>query len=970
MSDENSKTETLPPYEPQPRGEARIPGINLDAIDARLAECTEYFQKHCDETDYRNLDWYLWRMQLRYAAGDDIFEVVDDAFMAARCLHDKHSMHLELKPPEMFATRRVTPVELGILSGMPMLTLEFSAVYGLPLMMVLGKTAPEDITGEANLMTSYFRRGFCADFVELTGLSAVIYAGVIAAIGRGFDDEAVIGLNAYATARDSLRGMPPKALLSKLKRYDALNTALACLCSGNFEDIGSILAPEADAFAEDQARRAGDDYLAPSKMPPPKYFDTAILTIIALAALRQQIVELPQNGAIAQYRDFLKGLTEMPERRIEMPALDEESRRILQEAGIDPNNLGVDNSFQDEKEASEARAAELFEERQRRAQEAVRAKIAQGIAEEESHQSVEPEKFEQEKLRLSDDDNSESDKKSKDFSSFFDNDDKDDEDARRALEDSAQAEAKDEKNYGDFFDGDDSPRPVDDDDAESDKGTKDFSSFFSQDSEEDRSLRENVEKENAPAESGTKDFSSFFSQNDSDDSSIRSHLDEESAVAEDNGKNYGSFFDNLDENAIPEFDDGSEDDDRQVKTFTSDFFSNETKLPSGLKMELEPEAAPVVEPKTGEEPVKVNVVREDVADDNGPKRDFNKFFDESAPQSPCGLKMTLDEEEKPAEVKKEEVPKAVEHTETVADIPDDGTPRRDFSKFFETTDERELLNEAGDESYAESASDQRDFNRFFDDKREAEREAELAAAVNEKYVESASEQRDFNRFFDDRHEAEREAELAAAVNEKYVEDADKQRNFGAFFEGESEEKEDEIDSEAQMRELEAEIKRKAQEDAQKQALKLELDGTEYEVKATESYQERMTRLIAEKQAAAREQAIREREEAERELEELKRNGVAKPVVEELQLKPTESDDPDEKVEKVGVEDLVIKGFAYDDLDMIHANTAVREDVEEDFDMHAAMAQKQFEEARAEKPEKNESAAHHDENEQDDDLLKW
>ena len=43
------------------------------------------------------------------------------------------------------------------------------------------------------------------------------------------------------------------------------------------------------------------------------------------------------------------------------------------------------------------------------------------------------------------------------------------------------------------------------------------------------------------------------------------------------------------------------------------------------------------------------------------------------------------------------------------------------------------------------------------------------------------------------------------------------------------------------------------------------------------------------------------------------------------------------------EDLVIKGFAYTDLDMIHANTAERQEVEEDFDMHAAMAEKMREE---------------------------
>ena len=52
-------------YEPAPRGAARVAGVDLAAIDARLKECAEFFTKHCDEADYRNLDWYQWRMQLR-----------------------------------------------------------------------------------------------------------------------------------------------------------------------------------------------------------------------------------------------------------------------------------------------------------------------------------------------------------------------------------------------------------------------------------------------------------------------------------------------------------------------------------------------------------------------------------------------------------------------------------------------------------------------------------------------------------------------------------------------------------------------------------------------------------------------------------------------------------------------------------------------------------------------------------------
>ena len=885
MSDETQKPipEEVPQYVPQPRGEARVAGINPEAVDARLAEVTDFFLKHCDEADYRNLDWYLWRMQLKYAVGDDIVEVVDDAFLAAKCLHDKHAMHLELKPPEMFMTRRITPVELGIISGMPMLTLEFSAVYGLPLMMVLGQTAPEDILNEANIMTSFFRRGFCADFREFTGLSAVIYAGVIAAIGRGFDDEATLGLNTYAKARDSLRGMPPAALLPKIKRYDALNTALACLCAGQFELIGEILAPEAEAFAEDQARRSGNAWFNPDKMPPPKYFDLSILTVLALAALRGKVIELPETGAISHYRDFMRGFSEMPERRLDDPVLDEETRRILQEAGVDPNQLGVDHTFQDEKEASEARAAEIFEERQRQAQEAVRAKIAQGVAAEDAHTSVQPQKMTSEKLKLHDDDEGEPANQGRSYSNFFDDDDKADAAARRANDETFDGTLQEtaDKDYAAFFEGDDDPRAefVEEEEGAQPTSTlerQDFSSFFTEDDAEDASLRAHVEAENTQVQDSGRNYASFFDDmDDKEDASIRAHVEEETAKAEDTGKSYASFFDNLDEDAIPKFDDGSQDADApKAREYTASFFSDETVPLSGLKMTLDAEPEP-------EKPVDVQKssdkpVYEPTVEDNTPRRDFTKLFDDDVPAPTQGLRMSLDDDEHAAkmEIAKETIKSDLpEQDEGEALV--DTAPRRDFSKFFD------------------------------------------------------------------------EEPVSAAVS-----DAESERL-------------------AQLRELEEEQARKVAQKAETQALKLTLDGTETEVKVAESYQQRMTRLIAEKQAAARAMALREREEAERELEELKRTGVAKPVVEHLQLTPTESTDPDEQVKKVGPEDLVIKGFAYTDLDMIHANTAVREEIEEDFDMHAAMAQKAYEEAvakaEAEKSSGNASSKQPSVKDEDDDL---
>ena len=852
-------------YEPAPRGAARVAGVDLAAIDARLKECAEFFTKHCDEADYRNLDWYQWRMQLRFAAGDDVYEVVDDAFMAARCLHERHAMHLELKPPEMFMTRRIMPVELGIISGMPMLTLEFSATYGLPLMMVLGGTAPEDLMSEANLMTSYFRRGFCADFAELTGLSAVIYAGVIAAIGRGFDDEATLGINTYAKARDSLRGMPPASLLPKIKRYDALITALACLCAGNIEMIGDVLAPEAEAFEADQRRRGGEAYLSPSKMPVPKYFDTAILTILALIVLRGETIVLPETGAIAAYRDFVRGLTEIPERRIEVPGLDEESRRILQEAGIDPDNIGgneADKSFRDAKEESEARAAAIFEEKQRLAQEAVREKIARGIAEEEKHTSVAPQIVEQESLRLSDEDESD-EARSRRYDNFFDSGD-DNEAQRRFNEESEAPSDAEQKSYANFFDSGDDDRPASDDagdDARNGQSPgKDFSQFFSGGDDDVERIQAVNAKEDAieSAVGATKDFSAFFAQDDKTDESIRAHVDEETAATRETGKSYASFFDNLDEAAIPKFDDGSDDmadDARATTSYSADFFSDDKVPLSGLKMTLDPEPEP--EPKVADakpEPPREAYVP--TIEDNSPRRDFTQLFDESVPAPTIGLKMSEDAEEN--------------------------------AKCYEKAVEHDKSNEAfsdGAEAYDADGD--------------------------------AGKGRDFKRFFDDE----------APAGMPTIDDATRDRDD-------------------QIRELEREQREKAQraiEEREKRALKLKLDGTEEpELKKPESYQQRMERLIAEKHQAAKEQALREREEAMRELEAWKQSEPKAIVIEKLQLTPDAPRDPDEVVKKVDPEDLVIKGFAYDDLDMIHANTAQKDDVEEDFDLYAAMARKESE----------------------------
>jgi len=954
--DESFEPKVVNEFQSEPRGAARIDGIDLDAVDARLTECADFFSKHCDEADYRNLDWYLQRSQLRFAAGDDIFDVIDDMFMAARCLHDRSSMHLDLKPPEMFMTRRIMPVELGIISGMPMLTLEFSATYGLPLMMVLGQTAPESIMGEANLMTSYFRRQFCADFYELAGLCAVIYAGVIAAIGRGFDDEATVALSTYAKARDSLRGNPPASILPKIRRYDCLNTALACLCNGNFDMIGGILEPVAQWFEEDNKKKYGDAFLKPAQYPVPKYYDSAILTILALAALRGKVIELPQTGVIAKYNIFTKGLMEMPERRIEVPGLDEEASAILEQAGVDPDQLSngyVDNSFHTAKEESEARADALFQEKQREVQRAVREKLAKGVDQEESHLAVEPQKYVHETLKMDDDSVEKS-------SRFFSDDDTEDDAARRANEESEKSpdDSKSAKDFSSFFNKDDEEsRPNYDGeehyaeqaqgDNDSAKPSKDFSSFFNDDDKEDASLRASVDDERAAEQNleqsdsakPAKDFSSFFSNDDAEDDSIREHVEIESTHDENagEGKNFNSFFDNLDENAIPQYDDGSADnveENAKNYSFSGDFFNDEKKPPCELKMTLDEDEEPAkpVESKSESKPEAVKSVYEQAREsrqtssveadfEDVKARDFSKLFESDAPSASYGLKMTLDEDDEKAKP----------------------TPAKQVAP----KDDR--LARAARAALEEREAQLRELEEEQARKRE-EAFASQRLVLNE----------DGTASFDSLGAKPADAVDSFSIKTTSIED----------------------ERAAQLRELEEEQARKVASEAasrEQNRLKLELDDEPEAPVIHESHQERVARLIAERQAAVREQALREREEALRELEELKQKGPQKPVVEQLQLTPDEPTDPEEVVAKVAPEDMVIKGFAYTELDMIHANTAERNDLEEDFDMHAAMAQKAREELEnAKNSSKNEEAPVDDKTQTDspksendlDDLIKF
>lgn len=355
----------------------RIEGVDSATLSARIDECDEHFRKHVDEVDYRNWEWFLWRANYKFAAGSPMVEVADDLFMAARCLHNRHTLHLDLRPAEMFLSRRLIPVELGLVSGQPTLTMELAATYGVPLMMLMARSASDELFNEAKLLTIYFRRGSCINHQDCAGFAALTYGGCLAAIGRGFDDEAALALNTFAEAREAFDTPPPEGVERMFRRYDQLCLALVCLLRGEWEELAGVLAQLADQYLEDLHVKLGDEEFS-RPTTGQRYFDSSIAALLAIAALRNVAVDLPESGAIAAYRELVEVFTTAPEREIIEPELDLEARRLLAQMGMDPEQVRqqmMATASTTREALDEAQEEAHIAERQRQAQLSIQARI-------------------------------------------------------------------------------------------------------------------------------------------------------------------------------------------------------------------------------------------------------------------------------------------------------------------------------------------------------------------------------------------------------------------------------------------------------------------------------------------------------------------------------------------------------------------------------------------------------------------
>lgn len=324
----------------------RVDGIDRAAFITCFEDVCDYLTRHVDEIDYRNLDAYLNRAHLGFAMGGPVRGVADDLYLAARTLHNRQDLHLSRHTPQKFLTRRVLPVELGLMSGQPLVTQEMAIHYGLPFTLLLAEEAPDEVFREACLLTTWFRRGSCTSHKDLAGLAGLCYAGALAAIGRGFDDEAVLALATFREASKPFEKLPAGPVAPTLRRYDMLCGALTALLSGQYEVLGEVMGELIAAWDEDQRAKLGAAYTAPTQ--PQRWLDTGAAAILAMAALRQVAVPLPATGPAAPYRDLVVFFTTAPARIMEAPELDATTRAMLVRAGLDPDQVEADLQAQAE----------------------------------------------------------------------------------------------------------------------------------------------------------------------------------------------------------------------------------------------------------------------------------------------------------------------------------------------------------------------------------------------------------------------------------------------------------------------------------------------------------------------------------------------------------------------------------------------------------------------------------------------
>ena len=307
----------------------RIEGLDLVTTGRLLAHLDLELARDTGELGYPFAFMYAHRAQMRFAAGFPATSVLDDFWQAARVLVVNAGTHLNRFPPEQLLTRRILPVEFGLLGGQVSVAQRVANGYGLPLITARANLGGHALATEMRVISPGLLGERITHPQHLIGVAAGVYAATLASAIRGYDDEITIALNVLAAA--DFDGELAPGYKAAMLRYAGLCEALLELVQPGQRNFAAIIADQIDRYTSQLAHRLGDQYLHPTS--PQRYIDTSSVAVFALALLSNYPVEaIPLTPATAFYRDLLDAMSQP--REFDQVEPHEAMRAAYEAAGI------------------------------------------------------------------------------------------------------------------------------------------------------------------------------------------------------------------------------------------------------------------------------------------------------------------------------------------------------------------------------------------------------------------------------------------------------------------------------------------------------------------------------------------------------------------------------------------------------------------------------------------------------------
>ncbi len=293
----------------------RVAGLDLEIAERMLTELGAKVEYKDEKLEPSYAGAFVARAHLRFAAGWDPGEVVTDLWYAGRCYGIDPGQHLARFAYEQLLTRRIVPVECGILGGQVDLCKRLAAAYGLPLVTALGGLATPDLATELKTLSPALRGQPIMHPQQLLGLAAAVYAAALASAARGYADEVKIAIQTLNKA--AFRGELDPVQKAIFSRYVGLCEGLAELVAPGGRDLSVLLGDVVATYTGYMKGQLGDAWLKPKG--PTRYVDTGVLSVLGMALLTDYpLGSFPAEGEsrpeVLAYADFVDAMREGRER--------------------------------------------------------------------------------------------------------------------------------------------------------------------------------------------------------------------------------------------------------------------------------------------------------------------------------------------------------------------------------------------------------------------------------------------------------------------------------------------------------------------------------------------------------------------------------------------------------------------------------------------------------------------------------